>query len=625
MGGNNSKTEYKDINYCKSAKNVRTSPLTFSNLEFVRCILSTQEQYENNYHIPKSSLTVSFDSTLQNVENDIDNNIYNVYKKINEVSPSTISMKVLSPIYVAFSRKLEYSYSVFDNNNKFTIEVKKKEGYCIALQNYMENYINKSGDKALKDKYNSLPHTKYDFKGNLKVIIFFPFLTTQYKYITNFKDIINSSYYFLSLITKTEFNGITEVNTFDEAKIRQTHKNAPKEAIDMYINILKKQDNIKFTFRNDLINLCNQGGCLSESGGEDFKSLLPRLSDNDGDNINNALKVSPFLPSKCLSQTTRYKCGVEEVDKDKVKTPQDIVNSEKVITYLSDYMGDYIINEYCYTQKDKPGFDSDFCKGKPSNKVNMQQTPVDVINNVLNVFLKEQYDTNTNNNDKNHYSRDYSVNIIKELMLLNSVYPGIQEVVFPLYIYTKNSEYIESPPWGSKLLTPDKVITENEGININQKKYSFNDKYYLTVNEKGQVLVNNIDNTLYYYLSLLEITNPVSVALSLKISVSFKAPESGYIRVKDVLGDSKLKLIDKDKTKRAPFVFYLNNEGKLRVFANGFIDATDKSFIDYIDNKINEAKNGVSNANYYDRNNNYIGKTDEYGNLYEAPLYINKY
>jgi hypothetical protein len=50
------------------------------------------------------------------------------------------------------------------------------------------------------------------------------------------------------------------------------------------------------------------------------------------------------------------------------------------------------------TQKDKPGFDSDFCKGKPSNKVNMQQTPVDVINNVLNVFLKEQYDTNTNNN-----------------------------------------------------------------------------------------------------------------------------------------------------------------------------------------------------------------------------------
>jgi hypothetical protein len=233
-----------------------------------------------------------------------------------------------------------------------------------------------------------LPHTKYDFKGNLKVIIFFPFLTTQYKYITNFKDIFNSSYYFLSLITKTEFNGITEVNTFDDAKIRQTNKNAPKEAIDMYINILKKQDNIKFTFRNDLINLCNQGGCLSESGGEDFKSLLPRLSDNDGDNINNALKVSPFLPSKCLSQTTRYKCGVEEVDKDKVKTPQDIVNSEKVITYLSDYMGDYIINEYCYTQKDKPGFDSDFCKGKPSNKVNMQQTPVDVINNVLNVFLK---------------------------------------------------------------------------------------------------------------------------------------------------------------------------------------------------------------------------------------------
>jgi hypothetical protein len=44
----------------------------------------------------------------------------------------------------------------------------------------------------------------------------------------------------------------------------------------------------------------------------------------------------------------------------------------------------------------------------------------------------------------------------------------------------------------------------------------------------------------------------------------------------------------KDDKHREPYNFYINEEGKIRVFANGFIDATNKAFIEYIDNKIIE-------------------------------------
>ena len=115
MGGSSSKVVNEDINTCKSANNLRSGPLTFNNLEYLRCVFLTQDQYNNNYHIPKSSLTVTFDSTIDNIENDINSNIYNVYVRLNQVTRSSISIKILSPIFVAFSRKLEYIDSIFDD------------------------------------------------------------------------------------------------------------------------------------------------------------------------------------------------------------------------------------------------------------------------------------------------------------------------------------------------------------------------------------------------------------------------------------------------------------------------------------------------------------------------------
>jgi hypothetical protein len=69
-------------------------------------------------------------------------------------------------------------------------------------------------------------------------------------------------------------------------------------------------------------------------------------------------------------------------------------------------------------------------------------------------------------------------------------------------------------------------------------------------------------------------------------------------------------LLIKDDKHKEPFNFYITDDGKIRIFANGFIDATNKAFSDYIDNKIKEyneygSKNNDNEyLNLYKRNNN---------------------
>ena len=122
----------------------------------------TQESYNAKLHIPKS-LTLEFDSTILNLENDIEINIQNVYTKMNEISGTT-DVKILSPIYVAFSRKLEYSYSVFDDPSIKKIEINKASNpYKLAITDVVKSYFTKYPDEQLEKKYKSLPMNIYNF------------------------------------------------------------------------------------------------------------------------------------------------------------------------------------------------------------------------------------------------------------------------------------------------------------------------------------------------------------------------------------------------------------------------------------------------------------------------------
>ena len=626
MGGSNTKIEYNNFN-CNGQPVPPKNPLQFSTLKHMRCIFFSQDSYDSRLHIPKASLTLEFDSSIANLENDIELYIKNVFDKMNAIT-GTSDIKVLSPIYIAFSRKLEYSSSVFDDPSIKKIEIKKPNRTDrLAITEVVSSFFNRSPDEKLEKKYKSLPMNIYNFNNNkIKVIMYFPFMTNQYKYITNFDDIISSTSWLVNTLLETSFNGLPNVNTFDENKIRRNiekmnelnKKNnkpliTPQEInniVNFFTSKLKTVDKTNFRYNDDLMYLCNEGGCLSESSGEDFNTLLPSLATTDSDNDNSATNMSPFLPNKCLAQTFRYKCGI--INADKNNTPiHDLMKSEPIIDYLTSNLRKYKINEDCYYLDKNTATQSEinYCNKSADKNPNLNQTPVDIINNALSFQLRALYNSDfnekedKNENKYNHYSKNYSINIIKELMLLRNTYPGIQEIVFPLYKYIGRSNYVIEPPWGTLFLTYDHVIFYNENIPTSIRKYSFNNQYYLKMNSKGYIYVKRESNDqIIYYLNLLPFSRPLSMAFTETIAISSKDDVSGNERPQNVL-DSSIKIINKSDKLREPFNLYLNDEGKIRVYANGFLDATDKSFVKYIDDKINEYNNYGNNPEYYNIKN----------------------
>ena len=626
MGGSNTKIEWNAFK-CNGQAIPPSMPLKFKTLKHMRCIFFSQDAYDSRLHIPTSSLTLEFDSSVANLENDIDVYIKNVFDKMNAIT-GTSDIKVLSPIYIAFSRKLEYSSSVFDDPSIKKVEIEKPDKTDkLAITEVVASFFNKSPDENLEKKYKSLPMNIYNFNNKkIKVIMYFPFMTNQYKYITNFDDIISSTSWLVNTLLETSFNGLPDVNTFDENKIRKNiekmnilhkKKNIPlitpeqiNNIVNFYTTNLKEVDKTNFRYRDDLIYLCNEGGCLSESSGEDFNTLLPSLASTDSDNDNSANNMSPFLPNKCLAQTIRYKCGIINADKDNVPI-HDLMKSEPIIDYLTSNLRKYKINQDCYFLDKKTASQSEinYCNKSADKNPNFNQTPVDIINNALSFQLRALYNSDfnekedKNENKYNHYSKNYSTNIIKELMLLRNTYPGIQEIVFPLYKYIGKSDYIIEPPWGTLFLTYDHIMFYNENIPTSIRKYSFNNQYYLKMNSKGYIYVKRHSNDqIIYFLNLIPFSKPLTMAFTETISITFKDDITGNENPKNVL-DSSIKIINKSDKLREPFNLYLNDEGKIRVYANGFLDATDKSFVKYIDDKINEYNNYGNNPEYYDINN----------------------
>jgi hypothetical protein len=612
MGGGGSKIETRPFNCDTNNRyTYRKTPYQFSNLRHVRCIFFTQENFNANYHIPKSTLTSQFYSTINNLENDIESKISEVANNVNSIVPGA---KILNPIYVAFARTLEHTGSIFDdpdfdNRDEKMIRMDMPDNnYKLAIKIYMEQYLNKMNSAELNKRYKTLPMNFYNFVNNkIKVIIYFPFMTSDYKYISNFKDIINSSLFFIKTILDTSFNGLPDVNTFNEAKVRKELSKSTflsKETIDYAIKKMKEGDDKNFRYSDDLMYLCNDGGCLSESGGEDFNTLLPSLSANDSDNDNSAFKMSPFLPTKCLSQTIRYKCGILGL---KDNRPLDeIMKSKEIIEYLTESLRKYIINEECTLNKNDRN--RNYCQNNADKKLKVQQTPVDIINYTFSYQLRTRYDSDLNKKDMNYYSKDYSINIIKELMFLKSKYPGIQEIVFPLYIYTPQNSLTIDPPWGPVFLTNDHVFSAGE--NIMKRKYSFNNKFYLKMNEKGHITVNYSENNqIYYYLNTVEYPKPITMSFNQNIVIVYISSSTGY--QENIVVSNDITLITKDEKHREPFDFYINDQGKIRVFANGFIDATSQAFSDFIDNKIAEYKkysavassSGIDYVSLYNKDN----------------------
>ena len=141
------------------------------------------------------------------------------------------------------------------------------------------------------------------------------------------------------------------------------------------------------------------------------------------------------------------------------------------------------------------------------------------------------------------------------------------------------------------------------------------------MNENGLIYVYNYEsNTIYYYLNIIPYSNPISYIITNNISIIFKDAK-GNDQIGNVL-NKDMKIVLKDDEHREPYTFYINDDGKIKVYANGFIDATDNSFSELVDNKIEEYSLYGNSPNYltsFNRRNELQGQDL---NFDANPIYI---
>lgn len=614
-----------DKNYCDKTPN--TSPITFRNLSFISCIFFSDKQYNNErIHMPQYSLCVenSFLATsLGSIENEINSMIDNIYLKLNEGNTIGFPIKIPEPIYLLLGRELEYDSSILEAERflQFPLITKSKLGNAeitpdsrgtLAILDYLNSFFNDSGLATNEDKkkYEKSHLNNYKFKGRVKILMYVPYLTNEYRYITNFQDIFNSSTFFYNLIMSDVFLKFERTSNIDKEFIKNLKKmNFNKTFINLITKILRDASKSKFLLYDDLNNLCFEGGCVS-SVGEDLKVLIPAYDKDEGTNQENAVKFSPFLPNKCLSKTKNFLCNVKYAQEHnkgmdefvKKYAMADISNGLTAYSMIND-----LVNKKQISQENV-------------NKIDKYKSPLNLIISVINSHIKDGYSADLKNEEReitvkqdtsdctsadtkikvkyNHYSKEYSENIIKELSLLNDKYPGVPEIVMSLYSYNYDlkRDKIIRMPWGGELISMDYLFHIYSPLDVNNNIYSFNNKYGLKINKKGFIFVYEITSKrVLYFINDIPIKAPTILSMTYdKTEFTAQIIDNDNNQRKGVIDKKIPKLINDCELCQEPFTMIIDdNDGRLRIFGNSFYEVTNPSFINFQNNQ----KRLVSNIN----------------------------
>jgi len=650
----------------------KTTPISFNNLDFVKCIFFSNKQYNiDKIHIPKNILYFEFDvrdATTSSIEKAIEAKIQEVYLKLNEDNPNP-PIKVPYPFYLFISRVLEQDKSVFEGEtfthipvgtSKIGTETVTTDGMCsLAIIDYIRSYLNSGipGNKETEtNKFDSSYYFNYSFLGTVKIFIYFPYLTHVYTYVANFADILISSNFIVSLIKSDYLLNFTRTSIINQEFIKKLEKSpvfTPPMINDIKQRIIDR-DREKFSLYEDLVNLCYKGGCVS-SIGEDLETMLYTYSTDDGKNADNALDKSPYMPSKCLSKTNGYLSNIrfaKEYNQDlptllKKEAIDEIKNTlttyTKVMNMLNELNDLKAIDE---EEDEKEAEKKDLSlqetmmmtirkttrkteievKKKELDKYNkfMGESPVDLIISIAKKYKRDMYSDNENDKDReitiikkdeegndqetkkklklSHYSKEYSKNIITELSYLNSLYPGVPEIVMSLYLYKSNyqTRFITYMPWKNVLITQKYVLNFQLVLNVGEELYSLspneNVNYALTINKMGLIYVyDKRNNNVIYYLNRAVIPEPIGVIFTMNdISVSHLKTLADKSKIQgstSVLNKTQIPSLINDEDpevrnnlKNSP-VFSItidNDTGNLRIFGNKFYDSTATAFSSFI-------------------------------------------
>jgi len=207
------------------------------NLAFMKCVFFTYQQFNlDKIHIPKQSLYIEEEIDIRNpsdLERNMNRIIDDIYMNLNRGNGGK-PMKIPAPIFALVGRKLDYDKSIFDGEmlkipyktpfvyGKETI-TPSQDG-SLAIVSYFKSFFKSGLGEQPKDEdnYKRSLAVSYKFKGRVKLIVYIPYMTNKYKYVTNFTDIINSSRFVYSIITNDNFLNFKKVlnilNEFFETK-----------------------------------------------------------------------------------------------------------------------------------------------------------------------------------------------------------------------------------------------------------------------------------------------------------------------------------------------------------------------------------------------------------------------
>jgi len=629
-----------DKNKCD--KSPKSSPITFRNLSFISCIFFSDRQYnQDKIHKPQYSLCIdnSFVSTsLNSIENEIDNMIDNVYNKLNENNNIGYPIKIPEPIYILLGRELEYDSSIleterfvhFPSNGISKLgnaEIQPDNNGTLAILDYLNSFFNYSGFATTEDKkkYEKSHLNNYKFKGKIKILLYIPYLSNEYRYITNFQDIYNSSTFFYNLIMSDVFLKFERTANIDKDFINNLKKmNFNRSFIELLTKILRDASKSKFVLYDDLNNLCFEGGCVTTVG-EDLKVLVPKYDKDDGTNQENAVKFSPYLPNKCLSKTKNFLCNVKYA-KDYNKGMDEFVKKYAMADIING-LGEYSkINDMINNKK---------INQEDVNKIDKFKSPLNLIISVINSHIKDGYSSDLRDEEReiivkedtsdckskdtkikvkyNHYSKEYSENIIKELSLLNDKYPGVPEIVMSFYTYNydlKRNKIIKMP-WGGELISSDYLFNMYSPLDVDNIIYSFNNRYGLKLNKSGLIFVYEIKtNRIIYFINDIPVlSNGILSVLFDKTSFSIQINDNDNNQRKGVIKKNIPKLISECDLCQEPITMIIDdNDGSLRFYGNSFYDVTNSEFKNFIGNQKNLVGNFNINELDSDKYNNDLKK-----------------
>jgi hypothetical protein len=542
-----------------------------------RCIYMTFEQYTGKEHINDKIYM------HHTITKDIKSYVIN---HIKELSAKLPFKKVPKPIYVAFSKKIEYdpSNSIFPTSCKMAYddmvagkinfnELKKANNrgestynsYDISCfldkdkqiqydvnNSFIKNNIFIYDRLGSQDNIENLKKSSlaaYKFNGNYEVYIYVPNLSVDLRYFTSFND-FSSHNKWMDLITnsRSKYLSILPFNKDYRKNIIQIVGENEYERDNKYKNIVKElneKNEREFPYAKDMSYICFEMGCSSEYG-EDLSEIVPTIGKTYDEQLSNSRAKGPYFPTKCL-KTSYY-------DKHMMKINQNDYKKglrERLEQDISSFKNNY----------------EKIQKGETPNDEYSSDNIIDVIKGSASRYRKEIY--NDDGDGPNNYSKEYNRKIMSELAFRHNSYPGVQEIVFPVFrlndSYNELTNYTHFMPWGNILLKQEYVLNENDVLKIDEISLkSFNKMYEIKydIYHKLSLFANGVKTRTIVEMSMQSYTKRSLIIEGGSINMY------GY----DVNGnnDNRYSIYVSRPNTVNPFSVIIENDGNINVYDNGF-------------------------------------------------------